>query len=348
MKFVIRSTRKIRMTLLVTTVGKDYALSCSDTRITIQSGGKYVPVDEKFNKNIVFRSNGLSANISYTGVARWTYKGKTIKLYDLISESLSKSATKNLGFGPLCHNLISDLSSKLNKKIPKDKNGKFIVELHIVGYHESIPIPFIGVISTFRTCSPWPTGGESNWEFEFPEMNLYFKVAESPEVIFGGMDTAMTRGEKSKLIKAASAGADAYNISKLSSLLIEKASSRNQAVGPRSVSVLLPKEGLLDTNLWDKFDDKVIAYLPRMVFSNGGIWGPSEFPANLNMISEGYLPRQSLFFKSLVDCQYRRKFKRRIFRRKKGLAIPGIMGILSLSLFGDIPDGYEDFGLDSG
>lgn len=283
------------MTLLITTAGKNYALSCSDTRISVQSGKKYVPVDEKFNKHIVFHSNGLTADITYTGVARWIHKGKSVKLYDIISDSLSKSASQGLDFGPLCLNLISDLSKELNKKILKNKNGKLIIELHIVGYHNQIPIPFIGVISTFRTSIPWLKDSELQWEYEFPEMNLYFKAAESPEVVFGGMNNSLTGAEKDKLINAVVSGADAYNISKLSSLLISRASERTQAVGSRSVSVLMPDEGFLDTNLWDEVNSEIIAYMPRMVFPNGVTFGPSEFPVDLNLITSGHLPKQSLF-----------------------------------------------------
>lgn len=333
------------MTLLITAAGNDYALSCSDTRISVQRGKKYIPVDENFNKHIVFHSNGLTADISYTGVAQWTHQGKTIKLYDIISESLAKSANQNLDFEPLCINLISDLSSKLNKKILKNKNGKLIIELHIIGYHQKLPIPFIGVISTFRNSKPWLVDNELQWEYEFPEMNLYFKAADSPEVIFGGMDTALTKKEKMSLFSAICGGADAYNISKMSSQLISKASTRTTAIGSRSVSILMPKDGFLDTNLWDEVNNEIIAYLPRMVFPNGVTWGPSEFPADIDLITDGYLPKQSIFFKSIIDSQYRRKIRRLIFKRKKGKAIPGIMGLLGVALFGQVPEGYTGFGI---
>lgn len=333
------------MTLLITTVGKNYALSCSDTRISVQSGKRYIPVDEKFNKHIYFHSKGLKANISYTGVAKWIHNGKEVRLYDIISESLSKSANQNIDFGPLSLNLISDLSTKLNKKILKNKNGKLIIEMHVVGYHEKLPIPFICVISTFRNTKPWLVDSELQWEYEFHEMKLYLKAAESPEVVFGGMDSSLTQEEKNRIIDAVCGGADAYNVSKLSSQLIKKASSRTSSIGPRSVSILMPNEGFLDTNLWEKVNNEIVAYLPRMVFPNGVVWGPSEFPADLNLIMDGHLPNNSIFFKSVIDSQYRRKFRRIIFRNKRGKAIPGIMGLLGLALFGKVPDDYTDFGL---
>ena len=110
----------------------------------------------------------------------------------------------------------------------------------------------------------------------------------------------------------------------------------------------MPQEGFLDTNLWDEVNNEIIAYLPRMVFPNGVTWGPSEFPVDLNLITEGYLPKQSIFFKSIIDSQCRRKIRRVIFKRNKGKAIPGIMGLLGLVHFGQVPDGYTDFELIEG
>ncbi|MDB5986002.1 MAG: hypothetical protein JWR16_1055 [Nevskia sp.] len=59
------------MTLLITAAGMGFVLSTSDTRITVQSGTTFKPVDENFNKHIVFHSDGLIADVSYTGLARW-------------------------------------------------------------------------------------------------------------------------------------------------------------------------------------------------------------------------------------------------------------------------------------
>lgn len=336
------------MTLLVTVAGNEYALSCSDMRISVQSGKKYRSVDEKFNKHIVFASGGLKADVSYTGVARWTHKGKIIKLYDIISDSLAKSSVGDMSFGPLCKNLMSDISESLNKKILRNKNGKLIIELHITGYHDQIPYPFIGVISTFRKKAPWQSESELQWKYEYPEMNLYFKVADSPDVIFGGMDTVLREQEKRDILKLVCNGANAYNLSKKIEGLIRLASTRTTSIGPRSVAILMPKNGFLDTNLWAETNTGVVAFMPRMVFPNGVEFGPSEFPVNLNLYLDGYLPKQSLFFKSIITRHCKLSLRRRYFRRKKGDAIPGIMGLLGLSLFGEIADGYSDFGLSSG
>lgn len=329
------------MTLLITAISPDYALACSDTRITVKQKNRYTPVDEHFNKHIVFHSNGLTADITYTGVAQWSKSGKTVKLYDVISESLVRSVKKNLAFAPLSLNLIEDIVSAVSPGLIKDKN--FAFELHVTGYHQQIPIPWIAVISSFRKAAPWNNEEELQWEYNLPGLNIFLKAAEKPDVIFGGMDSALNNDEKQKIMSAMSNGADAFNMSNLSSRLIEKASKRNSSIGPRSVSVLMPQTGFIDSNLWDKRAGGVIAFLPRMVFPNGTVWGPSEFPAELSLVSNGQLPKQSLFFKSIVYQEYKRTLRRRIFRNRKGKLIPGIMGLIGLTLFGKMVDGYTDF-----
>jgi len=52
------------MTLLITVAGKGFALATSDTRICTKSGSGFLPVDENFNKHIVFRSGCLIADIT--------------------------------------------------------------------------------------------------------------------------------------------------------------------------------------------------------------------------------------------------------------------------------------------
>src|SRR6202034_2328616 len=76
------------VTLLVSIAGHGFALSCSDTRISVKERDGFKSVDEKFNKHIIFHSAGLTANVAYTGIAQWSKSGQTVKMYDVISESL--------------------------------------------------------------------------------------------------------------------------------------------------------------------------------------------------------------------------------------------------------------------
>lgn len=331
------------MTLLITAISRDYAIACSDMRITFKVKNRYIPVDEHFNKHILFHSNGLTADITYTGVAQWLQNGKKVKLYDVISESLVKSAKKDLAFAPLSLNLIKDIVSATSADLIKDENFGF--ELHITGYHNKIPIPWMAVISTFQKSAPWNSMGELQWEYDFRGIKIFIKAGEEPDVVVGGMNSAVTTDEKQKLMNAINSGADAFNISNLSSRIIENASKRTSAIGPRSVSMLIPKSGYLDSNLWDKKSSGIVAFLPRMVFPDGKIWGPSEFPVKLSLILSGQLPRHSLFFKSIVYNNYKRTVRRLIFKRRKGKLIPGIMGLIQLTLFGTIAEGYTSLGL---
>jgi hypothetical protein len=166
-----------------------------------------------------------------------------------------------------------------------------------------------------------------------------------PDVVFGGMDQYLHPEEKQRILDATRNGADAFNMSNLADKLIKRVSQRTNSVGPKSVSIVLPQEGFIDTNLWEESPTGIQAYLPRFVFPGGTMFGPSVFPVDIQIITDGHLPKQSLFAKSLVARTYKKLIRRRIFRLRGGKAIPGIMGLLMIALFGRIPDGYEDFGL---
>jgi hypothetical protein len=120
----------------VSVAGVGFALSCSDTRISVLVGNKYQSVDEKFNKHIVFHSAGLTANVSYTGFAQWSESGNTVKMYDVISESLEQSVKKSLTPGPLIANLARDVLARLEKAHLTARIAEIGVEFHIVGRHQ--------------------------------------------------------------------------------------------------------------------------------------------------------------------------------------------------------------------
>lgn len=176
-------------------------------------------------------------------------------------------------------------------------------------------------------------------------MSVFLKATERPVVVFGGADTFARPTERQRLLTAVTNGADAFNVALLSAKLIEAVAKRTKAVGPTSVSVVLPTCGVVDTNLWEESGNELRAFLPRVVFENGTMFGPSEFPVSLQLMPEGHLPKQSLFFKSIASSHFKRGLRRRLFRNKRGPAIPGIMGLLGLVLFGQVPEGYTDFGL---
>jgi hypothetical protein len=52
-----------------------------------------------------------------------------------------------------------------------------------------------------------------------------------------------------------------------------------------------------------------------------------------------------LFFKSIACAHSKKAMRRRIFKNKRGDAITGIMGLLTLALFGKVPAGFSDLGL---
>jgi len=336
------------LTLLITLAGMGYALACSDMRISLaKKNGTFTPLDETFNKHIVFHSNGVTANISYTGVARWTVGGRTVNLYDIISEAAVQAAEKNLAFGPFTLAIVERIVAELEVPALQAFRSSLEFELHITGYHQQLPFPFIAVMSSYRRAAPWSVPAEIQQEAHFSGISWYFKLAETPEVIFGGSDQYLRMEEKNNMLDAVRRGADAFNMARLAASLIERVSQRTAIVGPKSVSILLPQQGMLDTNLWERTPTGLNAFLPRLVFPGGTKMGPSVFPIEMQLMANGHLPKQSLFAKSVVVSSYKRSVRRRIFRLQHGKSMPGIMGLLMLALFGNIPDEYEDFGLKS-
>lgn len=334
------------MTLLVTVAGPDYALSCSDMRITVQYKRRLLPVDEKFNKHIYFRSEKLSANVTYTGLAQWISRGKKISIYDIISDSIVNSVKLSLDLGPLLLQLAAKLLDVLVSLEAFNSAEQKVIELHLIARHDEFPWPIIGVISTFRKEAPWVANTDLIWEYHFEHMHFYYKVAEKPEIILGGMADAVCPGDVDRLLAAVLGKADAFDISRMVSSIIERAAVRSQAVGPRSIAVVLPNRGFVDTNLWERAGgNEIIGFLPRMVFPNGMTMGPSKFPLDLQLVIEGHLPRNSLFFKGVISSMFKRRYKRLILRKKKGPEVPGLLGLIGLSLFGEVPEGCTDFGL---
>ncbi|WP_148270122.1 hypothetical protein [Burkholderia gladioli] len=333
------------MTLLITVAGKGFALAASDTRICTKSGSKFLPIDENFNKHIVFRSGGLVGDITYTGVAQWKTGGHTIRLYDLISDSISEASRETLDFGPLVKKLATDLSRRLKGKSLAGPNGKPFVEIHICGRHDNVPIPFIAVLSAFRTTPPWNFEQELQWDLDVGDFKFFLLMADRPEIVIGGMDTVVRLEERQWIANAITGGADAFNTSRMCSRIIQAASSRHQLVGARSVAVVLPEVGMLDTNLFDGLDDDLTAFLPRIAFASGSYLGPSEFKVDLNLVADGHLPQHSIFFKSVIERRWKKSIRRRMFRHRGGKKIPSVMGLLGLAIFGKIRDDYTDFGL---
>ncbi|MGO4571025.1 hypothetical protein [Microvirga sp. 2TAF3] len=337
------------MTLLITVAGRDFALACSDLRITAEINKRIVIQDEHFNKHILFARDNLNANISFTGVARWRRGLQTINLYDVISESLAR-APAGIKLGPLCIHLIDDIEVAF--QAPVFRGVDKWLELHLLSRHSAIGVPMIMVISNYRKVAPWSQSGSEDaleWEGAHKGYNIYFKVfADDTDVIFGGSDQFVPDADRTRIKGIVSRGADAFDVSRLASAIIKAAARRTSVIGSQAVSMVFPESGYIDTNLWNRTANSIIGFVPRMVMPNGTMMGPSQFPVQLALITDGYLPRHSLFFRSIVQDAFPRRRDRRLIRRhSKGLAIPGLMGLLSLNLFGQVEDGYTDFGLNS-
>lgn len=203
----------------------------------------------------------------------------------------------------------------------------------------------MAVISTFRDTPPWRRTTELQWEYSFAPFRLYLCLADAPELVIGGMDTTVRQEQRAKILAAVDSGANAFNTSKLCSQAIEIAAKHHKTISARSVSVVFPDVGMLDTDLFERRQQGIVAFLPRFIFGNGTNWAPSEMPVDLQLITDGQHPPHGIFFKAIVDRSYKRADRRRIFRHRKGKLLPSVFGLLMLGLFGTIPDEYTDFGL---
>jgi hypothetical protein len=332
------------MTLLITAAGPAYSLACSDQRITAANTNGTTVLDEQFNKHIVFGSIDYGGSVCYTGLARWRLRGKTFRLYDLISEAIAKSIVTQPTFAQLCLDIWAHLVAKLPNKIEVGTDP--FVELHIVARHKVIPVNTITVLSNFRTIAPWGSAGGNHYEYELGSFRLFLKaMVEESDVIFGGMDHRMSGAEKAKLRHVIQAGGNAFQCAELAARTMEAVAKRTPTVGPRCAAVVHPRNGYVDTNLWRRTSSGVNAFLPRMIMPNGAFWGPSHFPASLPLSLRGQLPEQSLFYKAVIASNFKKRIQRIVFSRRKGPLVPSLMGFIGLMLFGQVMPGYEDFGL---
>jgi hypothetical protein len=172
-------------------------------------------------------------------------------------------------------------------------------------------------------------------------------LTDETDVIFGGSERHVRQTEMMAIRSAVHSGANAFDCSKMARKIVQSVSARSRLVGSRSVSIVIPANGMVDTNIYGRSGDQVFGYVPRMIMLNGAIMGPSEFPVELSLAAAGHLHRHSLFFKTLIDDSHKKRLRRLTFRRRKGLLVPGLLGLISLALFGSVPPGYDDFGLNS-
>lgn len=332
------------MTLLISVANPEYSLIVSDQRITVTYPWGTKTMDERFNKTIHFGTEDYVGSISYTGMAQWEVMGVKIRLYDLISEAVSSKIADRPKLAELCLHVVQYLERNL--PTAKTLGREPIFELHIVTREKAVPVNTITVISTFREEPPWGASNGYIYEWQLGSIAIFMKVlVKECEVIFGGMEPYILQTEKNWIREAVRSGATAFDATRMAGKIVAAVSLRTPTVGLTSVSIVIPQNGYVDTNLYGRVENQIIGFIPRMVFSNGTMFGPSEFPVDLNILSEGQLPKQSLFFKSVVCKEYKKRTRSLIFRRRKGPLIPGIMGLIGLALFGSVAEGYDDFGL---
>lgn len=134
------------MTMLLSTCTENYVLSTTDMQVSRLSGECYSPINEKFNKHILYTSQSFSCDITYTGVAEWTQNGCTTRLYDIISYCAARCAKDNVTTAELLIALTVMVKQTLDRVsklgIPQ------VLELHMVGFHRECPWPFLGCISS--------------------------------------------------------------------------------------------------------------------------------------------------------------------------------------------------------
>lgn len=332
------------MTLLITAVTPEYSLSNSDQRITVAHDDKIRTVDENFNKHIYFGTDEFVANVSYTGVAQWQHQGKTVRLYDIISNAIAEIVPSNPKFAPLSLHVITRLLEELH--IPIFVSNKADFELHFNCRHKSPAINSLFVISTFRKSPPWSYSSDTDYVWDYGSLSVFAKVLfEGTEVIFGGAESFVSSKNKHLIRSALNGGADAFDASRIMTKITREAADLSSVIGPSSSAIVIPAQGMVDVNLLKRNGSILTAFLPQMVFSNGSQIAATHLPIDIAVTTEGQLPKHSLFFKSVVAETYKRRDKRRVFRLRSGPIVPGPIGLIGLILFGSLPDEFDSFGL---
>ncbi len=331
------------MTMLLSVCTQNYVLSTTDLRITQSTDRGPLIIDEKFNKHILYTSESYMCDITYTGVAQWERQGKIVRMYNTIADSASVCARDNAKIAELLVALSVCIRKTLVGLNPSRSNG---LELHIVGFHREFPHPFMACVSSMSSKKPWTLSDDCEWQWTIGGLSVSLAFREGADLMIGGIGSAITEAERQRLLKAASDGADAFNISNLCRKYITVASRRDSRIGERSASLVIPIEGWIDTNLWDEKASGVLGFMPTWIFANGSIWAPSEVPIELKTSTKGHFPKDSLFFKSIAYSTLKRSQTRRLFKRKKGKKIPGLFGIIGLTLYGKIIEGYDSLGLE--
>lgn len=334
------------MTLLISAVNKRFVTSTCDLRITYFKNNKYHLVDENFNKKIYFSIDGFYAVLTYTGLAKWTFSAKTYKMNEVLTETLSRCAKSNMSFGPIIIELVNELNTLLLKTLRKEYLSKKIsIELHIVGFHEKYPYPIMACIKNSNGDIPWNNNSETEQIYKLHNFWIFIKDSIEPDFMIGGMINAITIDERNKIEKLVHTNCDSFNMTNYFSKQILISSSRSDSIGQKSVSSVIPENGYADFNLFSKTNDQIIGYVPTIVMCNGTVIQPSEFPMTLNLLMTGVIPPENIFFRSIFYKYMKRSVRRKIFKIKKGEKVPGILGLFNLIFFGEVADGYSDFGL---
>lgn len=332
------------MTLLLTAVCDQFVLSMADRRSSIVRGNQFIPLDDRFNKHVMFslideRNIKFNGAATFTGLAQWKNKsGVTVTTDQIIADSLSVVAKRKMGhvFALLAvATALAEERSFLERKVAGRFPGFTVV---IGGFLSVIREPFLALITDTGTVPDWD---EDSSQVELPApppFRIHFAIRCRPTAFLGGYTSVVPVGFGEQLESLISApGIRAYDAARFMVREIRKASRRTTSIGRRASAILMPADGLADTAIWQDDGEPNRAPIPRMVFLNGQQFNSSEMELDLDNVVIGELPRHGLLFEGMMDGHLRR----RLFRRVKGLRSPykatTTFGLVSYALYGTDP-----------
>ena len=324
------------MTILATMLNTEFALSVTDRRSVVQRGDKFKPIDEKFNKHIMFAFGNVKGAATYTGLAKWKRRsGEYVSTEQIIGNSLSIAAKSGSKLGSALYRIALSLTEELDgiRSIVQPDSQLFTVVM--AGFSNLFAEPWISIVTDQKEVPIW-ADGDRQIEIPAPEpFRIHFAVPSEPFTYLAGYTKALPRGTQKDLETLLSVpGVQAYNVANLAVSRIRGASLNSSAIGSRASAIVFPAHGWVDTGLWGNAKEPLAAAMPRIVYSDGRQWEPSEMKLEFQNCAISRLQKHSLLYQTFLVNRVSVRSKRRIKRIKSGdLVAPTIYQLLWLLLY---------------
>jgi hypothetical protein len=329
------------MTMLATVTRNEFVLSIADRRTTIQQGGRFVPVDEHFNKHVFFcieddRAILFKGVATFTGLAEWEARtgGKTTT-DKLIASALRQAAILKAPPGVALHLLAVRLAEE-RRFIESTVRGTFPgFTVLIAGYFSVWREPYLALVTDSQESAPSWDEDSSQLEVPAPApFRIHTAMRCRPSYYLAGYTGAISSRFHQQIQKTLSAPSlRAYDAARAITGELRRAASRTECIGARASAVLVPADGWQDTALWQASNERVRCFMPLSVFPDGSTFDANEAEFNFEG-TIATLPRHGLLFEHLINGHVGKRTFRRAKRRRGQTVAPTLFKCLTANLYG--------------